>query len=125
MAALRGLPAIGFGTFWLFCAWFVSGNGAPGPTVIGIAGLGLLFVIIGLFGIMFGFMRGAQKARAAGSAFERQLEAEEAGGPGFDADAAMARYLARRNAQGPAVLPAAASPVEPAPQVPSFGRKRV
>ena len=89
-----------------------------GPTVLGLSAIGLLFCVpVGwkLVKMLTG-PRAPAPDRPGG-------EAEEAGS-GFDADAALARYMARKAAGAEGVVaPAAAYRAEPVVSRPSFGRK--
>jgi hypothetical protein len=84
-------------------------DGLFGPTMLGLAGIGLLFIL--LFALKF--RRAAtppSSARALNADLKAAAQAEELKSD-FDADAALARYLARRDA----------APPPPG----SFGRKQV
>lgn len=95
--------------------------GGLGPTVLGLAAVGLIFCIP----LVFRLFKLVITPR--GLAAVREDVAEEAGSD-FDADAALARYLARKAAAGepmpeaPAAFAPAASPQGEAPR-PVFGRK--
>jgi hypothetical protein len=90
-----------------------------GPTVLGLGAVGLLFCIP----LVFKLMKLAAPARPDPNKPRDGADEEEAGS-GFDADAALARYLARKAAAGGEVPVAAAAPapVVAAPR-PGFGRK--
>ncbi len=88
-----------------------------GPTVLGLGALGLLFCVPVIIKVTKIFSRaGSPAPQAAGGA------ADADDGSGFDADAALARYMARKAAQaeGQATAPA---PFDAAAPRPSFGRK--
>lgn len=93
-----------------------------GPTVIGLAAIGLLFAIKPLY-LLFRFIIGLTTGVGTTQAIVTagREAGEEPRSDGFDADAAMARYLANR-AVGDAV-PVVDTPLDPAPQRPAFGRK--
>ena len=119
------LPVLYCGGFLLYFnsirqwggGWFDS---SLGPTMLGLAAFGLLFLMLFLWKLRR-YLRPPAPPRSGGP-----------GGPGpdpdealsdFDPDAAMARYLARRS-NGVAVKPSApfAPPVDRPPPG-SFGRK--
>lgn len=122
---VRGLYLMGLGGFWLVLAYYFSGLGefGPGtPTVIGLSVLGGLFffsgIVIFVRGLLFTAQRAPLPKEAAGW---RDDGAPSASGSGFDAEAAIARYLERRPES------AASAVAEPAPQLaprPTFGRKQ-
>jgi hypothetical protein len=100
-----------------------------GPTIIGLGAIGILFCIPVVWKIIKAISgsSGAKPARTIGTAAEAESD--------FDADAALARYLARKNAEpGAPPLwadtppPRTADPVREAPAAPpaarpTFGRK--
>lgn len=85
-----------------------------GPTVLGLGAVGLLFCVP----LVFKLLKLAAPAKPEPGA---RVVLEDAPS-GFDADAALARYLARKAAAG-GEIPAAAAPVVP-PRA-GFGRKPV
>lgn len=93
-----------------------------GPTVIGLAAFGLLFAIKPLY-LLFRFIIGLTTGVGTTQAIVTagREAGENPGADAFDADAAMARYLANRSAgdAGPMVDTAPAA----TPQRPAFGRK--
>lgn len=96
-----------------------------GPTVIGLAAIGLLFAIkplLMLFRFIIGLTTGVGTTQAIVTAGRNA--GEEKGGDGFDADAAMARYLAKREVGDVGPLEQSHSE-SVAPPRPSFGRKPV
>jgi hypothetical protein len=122
---VRGLYLMGLGGFWLVLAYYFSGLGefGPGkPTIIGLSVLGGLFffsgIVIFVRGLLFTAQRAPLPKEAAGW---RDDGGRAACDTGYDADAAIARYLERRPDT------AAAAAVEAAPQPPprpTFGRKQ-
>jgi hypothetical protein len=90
-----------------------------GPTVLGLGAIGLLFCIPVVFKLIKLFAGSRPKAPGGEAA-----EQDEA--PAFDADAALARYLARKAAGGgePVAAEAPAAFDAPAPRA-TFGRKAV
>ena len=118
----RGLSLMAFGALWLGMAYYLSGFGAVSPTatVLGLMVMGTLTfgsgLVIFIRGMLFAAQRATLPKEAAG-----WREDEETGGSdsGFDPDAAIARYLARR--PEPAPQPAAVPEV---PLRPAFGRKQ-
>lgn len=96
-----------------------------GPTVIGLAAFGLLFAIKPLY-LLFRFIIGLTTGVGTTQAIVTagREAGEDRGADSFDADAAMARYLANRAASG-GDTPVTTS-TEPAPPTrPAFGRKPV
>jgi len=92
-----------------------------GPTVIGLGLVGLLFCIP----LVFKLIRLVVTPRGPKSDASRPDLSEPSEESGFDADAALARYMARKQAAAeglPSSAPAAA-PAGEVPQRPSFGRK--
>lgn len=93
-----------------------------GPTVIGLAAFGLLFAIKPLY-LLFRFIIGLTTGVGTTQAIVKagRDAGEDRGADGFDADAAMARYLANRSVGDAGSIvdtdPAAT------PQRPAFGRK--
>jgi len=102
-------------------------NGSPvmdglGPTVIGLGVVGLLFCIP----LVFKLIRLVVTPRGPKSDADRPDAPAPQDDPSFDADAALARYLARKQAgaQDPPSSFALLSPQQDSsPQRPSFGRK--
>jgi hypothetical protein len=91
-----------------------------GPTVLGLGAIGLLFCAP----VIFKLLKLFAPAKPEPGKVRDAVDEDE--GSGFDADAALARYMARKAAAG-GEIPAAAAPVSfdaPAPR-PSFGRKTV
>ncbi|MES2444228.1 MAG: hypothetical protein V4574_15480 [Pseudomonadota bacterium] len=87
-----------------------------GPTILGLGGFGLLFCIPLVFKLIKA-MSGPHAPKPGKAA------ADEAGpGSGFDADAALARYMARRTPEAAAAAAIAAEREVTAPR-PTFGRK--
>ncbi|MBC9033531.1 hypothetical protein IAG41_14135 [Sphingomonas sp. JC676] len=118
----------------VYCGWLLfyfldqrGGNDGPvveglGPTVIGLGVVGLLFCIP----LVFKLIRLVVTPRGPESDARHPDTAAPNEESSFDADAALARYLARKQAeaQGPSSSPASFSPQQDgAPQRPSFGRK--
>jgi len=93
-----------------------------GPTVIGLGVVGLLFCIP----LVFKLIRLVVTPRGPKSDAGRPDTPVPQEESSFDADAALARYLARKQA-GAQDLPSSFAPTPPqqdgAPQRPSFGRK--
>jgi hypothetical protein len=91
-----------------------------GPTVIGLGAIGLLFCIPVIYSLIKMMVRPRDPAPKS----DADADTPEAGS-GFDADAALARYLARKAAAGQADGFGEAVPTQPTfdgPR-PSFGRK--
>jgi hypothetical protein len=91
-----------------------------GPTVLGLGAVGLLFSIPLLIKIVRIFARPHSPGSGGGPDVSKR---DDEGG--FDADAAIARYMAQRSAEGVATPPAAR--LTPRPGVPAgrhgFGRR--
>ncbi len=132
------LPVLYFGGFLYYFSGVGGGTlqGAIdiglGPTMLGLGVLGLLFSIKPLWMILrftIGLVAGRPSAGPRGGSAGMGEVAGPSDGSGFDADDAIARYLARREAgDGSAAAAAslvAADPVEPLPQRPAFGRRSV
>ena len=123
---LAVLPVIYCGVLLFYFLDQGGANDAPvaeglGPTVIGLGVVGLLFCIP----LVFKLIRLVVTPRGPGSDPDGPALEEETP---FDADAALARYLARKQAemqvQGAMPPSIAPSPQHDAkPQRPSFGRK--
>lgn len=119
------LPVLFFGGLFLYLtsvnnAFYGLLDGALGPTRIGVGGLAILFALLFLWRLK----RAATPppARTGLSTADGQLEEAKSD---FDADAAMARYLARRGTgEGRPTVPAATFGGDtPRPPAGSFGRK--
>ena len=97
-----------------------------GPTVLGLGAVGLLFSIPLILKVLRLF-RGPRAPGSGGDAPRDNDDGDDDGG--FDADAAISRYMARRASEAAAATPAPASAPRPAPKSggpagrPSFGRK--
>jgi hypothetical protein len=94
-----------------------------GPTLLGLGAVGLLFCIVLIVRIVRIFFAGP---RAPGSDGRGGPDASTHDGEdGFDADALVARYMARRSTQAAPGSPAAPPAHEGVGQAsrPSFGRK--
>ncbi len=112
------LLPIGYCGYLLLYFRDVSGDKGPvetglGPTMLGLGAVGLLFAIP-LILKAARLLAGSRPTASGG----RELLAEEST---FDADAALARYLARKAAQGGHVPQ---SPPDAAPRT-GFGRKTI
>lgn len=133
------LPVLYFGGFLYYFSGVGGGTlqGAVdmglGPTMLGLATLGLLFSIKPLW-LILRFTISLVAGRPApgprgGSTGPRDDGGSGGESSGFDADDAIARYLARREAGEGDAVPAAslvaADPVEPLPPRAAFGRKSV
>lgn len=94
-----------------------------GPTVLGLGAVGLLFCIP----LMVKVVRIFNKPRSPGSPGPGGADAPTRDGDdGFDADAALARYMARQSQQaspGPSAAPLAPEGGAPANRNGSFGRR--
>ena len=93
-----------------------------GPTLLGLAVVGLFFCIL----LIVRIARFSAGLRSTGSSGRGSPDAPTHDGQGeFDADAAVARYMARRSADAASESPAAPPPHEGggAARRPSFGRK--
>ncbi|MEA3041224.1 MAG: hypothetical protein QOC65_713 [Sphingomonadales bacterium] len=115
------IPFLFCGGFLVYFAGVERWTGVPvgnavAPTVLGLGILTFLFAIPLVLRVAR--LVGPPQPRKPGPRpSEDPLAAERSD---FDADAAIARYLARREAGGP---PAPAAAVAVAPPPPSFGRK--
>lgn len=117
------LPLVYIGGLLFYFTGFNGWSDGPiasglGPTVLGLGAIGLLFCIP----LVFRLLKLVIKPRGPTSAKANE-PAEE---PAFDADAALARYLARKAASGepmPEAPQAAAFPREENAPRPVFGRK--
>jgi hypothetical protein len=91
-----------------------------GPTLLGLGTVGLFFCIP----LIVKIVRIFAGPRSPGSGGRGGPDAPDDDG-GFDADAVVARYMARRSAEAPAGSPAAPAAREGGGQArrPSFGRK--
>jgi len=89
-----------------------------GPTVLGLSAIGLLFCI------PIGWKLVKMLTGSRAPVPDRPGGEDEEAASGFDADAALARYMARKaaGAEGAVASPAAWTP-EPVVSRPSFGRK--
>lgn len=132
------LPVLYFGGFLYYFSGVGGGTlqGAVdmglGPTMLGLATLGLLFSIKPLWLILrftIGLVAGRPAPGTRGGSSGPRDDGGAGESSGFDADDAIARYLARREAgDGSAAAAAslvAADPVEPLPPRAAFGRKSV
>jgi hypothetical protein len=123
---LRGLYLMGFGGFWLGCAYYCSGLGefGPGkPTVLGLSIFGTLFFGAGLVIFVRGLLFTAQRAPLPKEAVGWRDDGKKSEAEGdFDADAAIARYMARKPSTAAEQSPSQAE--QPAPALrPQFGRR--
>jgi len=124
---VRGLYLMGFGAFWLFMAYYLRGGPNGMMSTMGAIG-GLTFVSGGII-IMCGLaMTTTERSRLPkGAAGWRDDGTPMASDTGFDADAAISRYLQNRP-QGEATPGASVSAepeaVQAAPPRPTFGRKQ-
>jgi hypothetical protein len=120
----RGLYLIGFGGFWLAMSYYFSGTGG-GNTMMGMGAIGALSLVSGLIVIMRAVAMTSERATLPkGATGWRDDGKPAASDTGFDADAAIARYLEKRPAaasEGPSAAEPAAPAVAPRP---SFGRKQ-
>jgi hypothetical protein len=93
-----------------------------GPTLLGLGTIGLLFCIV----LIVKLVRMFARPRSPGSGGRNGPDAPpDDGEDGFDADAVVARYMARRSAEAASGSPRLAPPAQgggPAGR-PSFGRK--
>lgn len=85
-----------------------------GPTLLGLGGIGLLFCLP----VAWKILRALHTPRGGATRDEASAPDDA---PAFDADAALARYLARKSAEGAAP----SSGDNPAPTRPTFGRKGI
>lgn len=115
--AFRGVIALGLAAFWGVCAYVVQVNGAPAPAVYGIAILALITGAGGLFQLIRGLQGSGAGRKPPGAGFADPAEAE----PTFDSEAALARYLERKQAEPRAEW--ASGPAAVAAR-PGFGRKQ-
>ncbi|HEX8365027.1 MAG TPA: hypothetical protein VF603_07070 [Allosphingosinicella sp.] len=115
------MPVLFCGGFLVYFAGVERWTGVPvgdalTPTIFGLGLLTLLFAIPLVLRIAR--LLGPPPPRRPGSPPRQEPLADERSD--FDADAAIARYLARREAGGPPSPPA---PAAAAPPPPGFGRK--
>jgi hypothetical protein len=118
-----GVVALSLAVFWALCAFFVRGNGAGDATFFGIMGLAALSGFAGVLHLVRASLSGLRPApyqpesttHFPGTGLDQAARE-------FDADAAIARYLAKKEA-GLADAPEASAlpPREPS----SFGRKSI
>jgi hypothetical protein len=121
---LAFLPVVYCG--WLFFYFLDQGGDSPvadglGPTVIGLAVVGLLFCIP----LVFKLIRLVVTPRGPKSDANRPETPAPHEESSFDADAALARYLARKQAgtQEPSSFASLSPQHDSTPSRPSFGRK--
>jgi|KBSMisStandDraft_5_1062788.scaffolds.fasta_scaffold636664_1 hypothetical protein len=86
-----------------------------GPTMIGLGAVGLLFCVP----LILKIMRLVSGPRSPGSGPDKPADDE---GSGFDADAAIARYMAQRSVEAAPSTPAARPSSGSTPR-PGFGRR--
>lgn len=115
---IAALLPIGYCGYLLLYFKDVSGEAGPvqtglGPTMLGLGAVGLLFCIPVLLKIVKLLANAGATAPGDGKTFEAENT--------FDADAALARYLARKAAAGEE-MPV---PIPDAPPRGGFGRKPV
>lgn len=119
------LPLVYIGGLLFYFTGFSGWSEGPmatglGPTVLGLGAIGLLFCIP----LVVRLLKLVITPRGPASAKGREPEEEASS---FDADAALARYLARKAAAGEAMpeAPVASFPQaqDDAPPRPVFGRK--
>ena len=115
----------------VYCGWlltyFLNVGGTAdgvvgiglGPTVLGLGAIGLLLCIPLLFKIMKAVTGSGRKAEKGSGAEAQTAASDSEPEPSFDADAALARYMAKK-ASGLVEAP----PVEPGVR-PAFGRKGI
>lgn len=84
-----------------------------GPTLFGVGAIGVLFCVP----VAWKILRALHTPRARTASSEAPAPDDSP----FDADAALARYLARKSAEASAAPP----PAGPTPARPSFGRKGI
>ena len=123
---VRGLYLLGFGAFWVLGAYYLrSVTGNPGTTMFAIGGL---MMVSGGIVIARGLaMTTTERSPLPkGSTGWRDDGKPLASDTGFDADAAISRYLQNRPQSAEPVASMAAEPdsVPTAPPRPSFGRKQ-
>ena len=123
---VRGLYLLGFGAFWMLGSYYVrSATGNPGTTGFVIGGLmmvsGGIVIARGLG--MTATERSPLPKDAAGWRDDGKPAASDTG---FDADAAISRYLQNRPQTAEPLAPVSgeAEVVPAAPPRPSFGRKQ-
>ena len=109
----------------LFYFFDISGGSAEGveaiglgPTMIGLGAVGLLFCVP----LIVKIMRIVSGPRSPGSGPDKPADDDDSG---FDADAAIARYMAQRSAEAVPSAPAArpARPAGGSAPRPGFGRR--
>jgi hypothetical protein len=123
---VRGLYLMGFGAFWLAMSYYLSRSGGMGgnTTMTTMGAIGGLSLVSGAIVILRAVAMTSERATLPkGSAGWRDDGKPAASDSGFDADAAIARYLEKRpETAEPAVAPEPAVAV--APPRPAFGRKQ-
>lgn len=115
------------GLYWYFQSYSNSPlgmlTGGPGdPTMIGLGALGLLFCVP----VALKILKLVSASQRVPGPKERAEAALETGEPAFDADAALARYMARKAAAGEEIPPSYTPPSPrggPDAPRPVFGRK--
>ena len=123
---VRGLYLLGFGAFWVLGTYYIqSSTGNPGSTgyIIG----GLMMVSGGIV-----IVRGLSMTKTGYSPLPKESTGwRDDGKPlasdtGFDADAAISRYLQNRPPSAEPLAPMSADPeaTPAAPVRPTFGRKQ-
>jgi hypothetical protein len=126
---VRGLYFMGFGAFWLFMSYYLSRSGAMGANsaMTTMGGIGALALVSGLIVIARGIaMTNERSTLPKGSTGWRDDGNPAVSDTGFDADAAIARYIQNRPAAADAPVAEAAPQAEPAAAPrPTFGRKQV
>jgi hypothetical protein len=124
---VRGLYLLGFGAFWVLGAYYLrTATGNPGTTMFAIGGLMMVSggIVIARGLAMTTTARSPLPKDAAGWRDDGKPIASDTG---FDADAAISRYLQNRPQGAPDATLAAGPSAEAtpaAPPRPSFGRKQ-
>jgi hypothetical protein len=118
---VRIIFALGLAAFWGYLAysWNEAGELGPGqPTVIGVAVLAIVAGFSGLVGLVR-MVSSTASAANPGLSPTSSITPEQRD---LDADAIIARYMARREAEGAvSVAPESNDPTPP----PQFGRKDI
>lgn len=120
----RIMIALGFAAFWGYLAysWNEMGDVGPGrPTVIGV---GVLAIIAGFSG-MFGLVRMIAKGASGVPSTSRQPVEITPEQRDADADAIIARYMARREQEEAAPVPPRPDGGDGPPRAGQFGKKRL
>ena len=105
-------------------SWQEAQNSGLGPTIVGLSIVGAIFLFVFIVQIILTFV--AWRSGRSGGGYRTTRHNDDDDDDGFDADAVIARYMARESAEAatnaPSVPPrnGGGSP----PKRPGFGRKK-